>query len=135
MQDKTNIKTGTQAEEAVAKYISKKGFWVGDFNKGSSGSQPFDQIALTHNVTLAYDVKHCAENRFDFTRVEENQRLSLGFITNEIYNDKIKTGFVLVYQNEFRFLSYFRFKTLENLDKKSVRITDLPLLREFLWDT
>lgn len=132
MQGETNIKTGTQAEQSVAEYISKKGYWVGDFNKSSSGSQPFDQIALTHNITLAYDVKHCIDDRFDFVRVEENQKLSLGFIHNSLYNDKIKAGFVLVHNDEFKFLSYFRYQELLSKDYKSVKVSTLPPLRNFL---
>lgn len=132
MQDNTNIKTGTQAEQAVANYISKKGYWVGDFNKSSSGSQPFDQIALTHNTTLTYDVKHCIDDRFDFVRVEENQKLALGFIHNELYNDKIKAGFVLVYNDMFKFLSYFRYQEMINKGFKSVQVSTLPSLVNFL---
>lgn len=123
---------GLSTEKKVASFIASKGYWVGDFNKGANGSQPFDQIALTHNMTLCYDVKHAHIDRFDFSRVEENQRLALGFIHENIFNDKIKTGFVIVYKDKIKFLSYFKLLKLEKENEKSVKISTLPNLELIL---
>lgn len=129
MQDKTNISTGTQAEGFVSGLLASKGAWVGDFNKGNSGSQPFDQIAITNKFVFCYDVKHCKEDRFDFSRVEYNQTLSLTFIS-EIDNPMVIEGFALVYEDEVYFLSWYQYQMLLAETRKSVKVSTLPLLKE-----
>lgn len=40
------IRTGIQAEIYVAEELAKRGCWVGNFNKGHTGTQPFHQIMM-----------------------------------------------------------------------------------------
>lgn len=124
MQDELNIVTGNNAESFVAQELSKKGAWVGDFNKGNTGAQPFDQIAITDKYTLCYDVKHCSKDRFDFNRVEENQKLSLGYI-NSLDNANVFEGFAIVYESIIYWLSYFEYLSIVSTGRKSVKVTTL----------
>ena len=127
MQDNPNIKKGNKAEYETSLFIASKGGFVGNFNKGMSGSQPFDQIAITKNKVIAYDVKNCSTYRFDFRRVEDNQVSALGFINNEIRNKNVVCGFVLVHNDMFKFLNYNDYLTLINAENKSV---DIRLLED-----
>lgn len=113
------IKTGKQAEIYVAEQLSKNKYWVGGFEKTISGTQPFDQIAINSQHALCYDVKHCKEDYFHFSRIEENQKRALGYL-NELKNPQVLTGFMLVYENEVYWLSYDIYLELESEDKKSV---------------
>lgn len=131
MQGKPNIKTGTEAENFVAEELAKLGAWVGDFNKSSTGAQPFDQIAITKNYTWCYDVKHSEINRYDFRRIEDNQLLSLGYI-HSLDNSNVIVGFAIVHEGEIFFLSYYQYLQLKAEGRKSVRITDLENMLDML---
>ena len=124
MQD-SNIKTGTQAESFVAQELAKKGAFVGDFNKGRTGSQPFDQLAITENFTWAYDVKHCGIDRFEFRRVESNQTNALNYIHDEIDNPQVVCGFALVFEDEIYFLSLYQYKQFLSEGRKSCKVSTL----------
>lgn len=126
-----NIKTGTQAEVFVAQELSIRGAWVGDFNKSNTGSQPFDQVAITSNYTWCYDVKHCNVDRFDFVRVEDNQRLSLSYI-HGLDNVNVIVGFTLVYKEEIFFLTYYNLLQLIAEGRKSIKITSLENMFDLL---
>lgn len=131
MQD-SNIKTGTQAEQFVAQELAKKGAFVGDFNKGRTGSQPFDQLAITENFTWAYDVKHCRIDRFEFRRVEANQTSALNYIHDEINNAYVICGFALVHEDEIYFLSLFEYRMIKATGRKSCKVSNLPKLLEVI---
>lgn len=124
MQD-SNIKTGTQAESFVAQELAKKGAFVGDFNKSRTGSQPFDQIAITNIFTWCYDVKHCNVDRFDFSRVEANQTNALNYIHDEIDNSHVVCGFALVFEDEIYFLSLYQYKQFLSEGRKSCKVSTL----------
>lgn len=116
------IRTGIQAEIYVAEELAKRGCWVGNFNKGHTGTQPFDQIMSGKKKVWAYDVKHSKIDRFDFRRVEENQESALGFLYQQ---GVVNTGFVIVYKDTLYYLSYGTYLTLKNAGDKSVKITEL----------
>lgn len=116
------IRTGIQAEIYVAEELAKRGCWVGNFNKGHTGTQPFDQIMTGKKKVWAYDVKHSKIDRFDFRRVEENQESALGFLYQQ---GVVNTGFVIVYKDTLYYLSYGTYLTLKNAGDKSVKITEL----------
>lgn len=116
------IRTGIQAEKYVAEELAKRGCWVGNFNKGHTGTQPFDQIMSGKKKVWAYDVKHSKIDRFDFRRVEENQESALGFLYKQ---GVVNTGFVIVYKDTLYYLSYGTYLTLKKNGDKSVKITEL----------
>lgn len=129
------IKTGNQAEKFVAETLANTDIvWVGNFNKSNSGSQPFDQIAITQLHTWCYDVKNCNIDRFDFSRVEDNQEISLGFI-DSLDNPHVYTGFAIVFDNEIYFLSTYQLNMLKAEGRKSVKVTTLSkMLSVILWN-
>lgn len=123
------IRTGIQAEKYVAEELAKRGCWVGNFNKGRTGTQPFDQIMTGKKKVWAYDVKHSKINRFDFRRVEENQESALGFLYKQ---GVVNTGFVIVYKDTLYYLSYGTYLALKNAGDKSVKITELITFLDLL---
>lgn len=123
------IRTGIQAEKYVAEELAKRGCWVGDFNKGHTGTQPFDQIMIGKKKVWAYDVKHSKIDRFDFRRVEANQELALGFLYKQ---GVVNTGFVIVYKDTLYYLSYGTYLILKNNGDKSVKITELITFLDLL---
>lgn len=133
MQDlsKPNILLGNKAEDKVAHYISSKGYIVVNL-RNNTGSQPFDQIAITNKLTYCYDVKNCSVDRFDFRRVENNQSLALEFITNNIQNSNVRTGFALVYNDNIYYLSYLKYTILLEKGAKSVKVSTLTRLDKLI---
>jgi len=133
MFNRSNVKNGTQAELLVAEELAKLGYWVGTFDKGVSGSQPFDCIAIGKTTTIAFDVKLCKTDRFSFDRVEENQDLALSYITFELRNPNVITCFMIVYNNEIHVLSFEYYKEiLLTQDKKSIKVSDLLRLKDVI---
>lgn len=123
--NKTQISYGNNAEKFVAETLaSTNKVWVGNFNKSNTGSQPFDQIAITPEHTWCYDVKNCSTDRFDFSRVESNQEISLQFI-DSLDNPQVYTGFALVYDNKVYFLSNLEFGLKIKEGRKSVKVSTL----------
>ena len=123
------IRTGIQAEKYVAEELAKRGCWVGNFNKGNTGTQPFDQIMIGKKKVWAYDVKHSKIDRFDFRRVEENQESALGFLYQQ---GVVNTGFVIVYKDTLYYLSFGTYLALKNKGDKSVKITELITFLDLL---
>lgn len=123
------IRTGIQAEIYVAEELAKRGCWVGNFNKGHTGTQPFDQIMTGKKKVWGYDVKHSKIDRFDFRRVEENQESALGFLYQQ---GVVNTGFVIVYKDTLYYLSFGTYLTLKNKGDKSVKITELITFLDLL---
>ncbi len=123
--------TGREAERFVAEFLSERGYFVGDFNKSSSGQQPFDQIAINYNSVLAYDVKHCKTDYFPFSRIEDNQIRALDYIW-KLNNETVKTMILIVYEGAIYCLPFSQFKTLKVLEYKSIRPTELTPLETIL---
>lgn len=116
--------TGKEAEQFVAEYLAKRGYFVGDFNKGNSGEQPFDQIAIGSKFILAYDVKHCNTDYFPLDRVRENQINALSYL-DSLNNERIRTSIILVYEKELFVLPFYIFTILKNSNEKSIKPTDM----------
>lgn len=123
--------TGREAERFVAEFLSERKYFVGDFNKSSSGQQPFDQIAINYNSVLAYDVKHCKTDYFPFSRIEDNQIRALDYIGN-LNNEAVETMILIVYEGIIYYLSFSLFKTLKVIGFKSIRPTELEPLETIL---
>lgn len=124
MQDKPNIVIGNNAEEFVATELSKRGAIVCNLNKSNTGSQPFDQFAISSTTTWCYDVKHSVNHRFSFDRVETNQSNALKFIES-LENENVVVGFAIVYKDVIYFLSWHEYETMLLDNKKSVLIETL----------
>lgn len=126
--------TAKEAEARVIKYFATvHNAWVGYFEKGISGRQPFDIIVITKNFTYCIDVKECSKDYFPFDRVEENQELSFEFI-DSLGNDSVDVGFVLTHKGMAYMLKYEDYIKLKKQGIKSVKVTEQTLLGELVYE-
>lgn len=126
--------TGQEAEARVIKYFATVyKAWVGYFEKGISGRQPFDIIVITKNFTYCIDVKECSKDYFSFDRVEENQELSFEFI-DSLGNDRVEEWFVLTHNGVAYMLKYEDYIKLKKQGIKSVKVTEQTLLGELVYE-
>lgn len=69
----SNKSNGTAFEREFAKILYKNGYWAHCMQDNRNG-QPFDVIAAKNSRAYAFDCKACEGQRFEFRRIEENQR-------------------------------------------------------------
>lgn len=115
--------TGNQAEEYVANHFKSIGAWATIIPKKVDGSQPLDLIAQTKYKTYYLDVKHTARELFPFSRIEENQKLSM----KKLYELRCKhtiIGFAFVYKNDIYIMTYEKYIEYLNQGFKSIRVTN-----------
>lgn len=72
----TNKSMGNNFESSFCEILSEYGFWVHNMAANSSG-QPADVIAAKEGKSYLIDCKVCANGKFPFSRVEENQNLAM----------------------------------------------------------
>lgn len=72
----SNRKLGNDFESEFCEILAEHGFWVHNFALKKSG-QPADIIAIKKRMPFLIDCKVCENDRFPFSRIEENQRLSM----------------------------------------------------------
>lgn len=60
-------------ERELCETLGRCGFWASIFPKAHDGSQPADIIAINKDGKHLIDAKLCANGRFEFRRMEENQ--------------------------------------------------------------
>lgn len=68
----SNRKEGTTFEQEFCKILGENQFWVHNIAQNQTG-QPADIIAVKNDVPYLIDCKVCANDKFLFSRVEENQ--------------------------------------------------------------
>ena len=71
-----NKKLGNDFEFELCEILSTHGFWVHPMRQDNSG-QPADIIAVRNKASHLIDAKVCMDNKFPFSRVEENQDLAM----------------------------------------------------------
>ena len=71
-----NRKIGNSFETELCDILSGYGFWVHPLNQNKAG-QPADVIAVRNKVSYLIDAKVCSNNKFPFSRIEENQDLAM----------------------------------------------------------
>lgn len=71
-----NRKEGNQFETELCELLSEEGFWCHNLAQDAAG-QPADVIAVKEGQAYLIDCKICSRNRFQFTRIEENQRSAM----------------------------------------------------------
>ena len=72
----TNKSLGNGFESKFCDLLFQEGFWVHNLAQNQSG-QPADVIAVRNGVPYLIDCKVCSNGKFPFSRVEENQDLSM----------------------------------------------------------
>ena len=68
----SNRKDGTAFEAEFCEILAQYGFWCHNLAQKASG-QPFDVIIARHHKVYPVDCKVCQRDRFDLTRIEDNQ--------------------------------------------------------------
>ena len=69
---RSNKKLGNDFEREFCDTLSQSGFWCYNLPSKVEG-QPFDVIACINGKTFVIDCKVCANDKFTFDRVEDNQ--------------------------------------------------------------
>ena len=72
----SNKALGNSFEEELCDVLSSYGFWSHNMAQNKSG-QPADVIAVRNKVSHLIDAKVCSNNKFPFSRIEENQDLAM----------------------------------------------------------
>ena len=72
----SNRKLGNDFEREFAIILAANGFWVHRLNQNQAG-QPFDIIACKNGYAEAIDCKVCANDKFEFSRIEDNQHSAM----------------------------------------------------------
>ncbi len=72
----SNKKLGNSFEDEFTKLLSSHGWWALNIG-GNALGQPADVIAVKNTVAQLIDCKVCSKNRFELSRVEPNQELSM----------------------------------------------------------
>ena len=72
----TNKSLGNSFESEFCDRLFQKCYWVHNMAQNASG-QPADVIAVKNGMAYLIDCKVCSNNKFPFSRVEENQDLSM----------------------------------------------------------
>jgi Holliday junction resolvase len=71
-----NKKLGNGFESDLCDLLFESGYWCHNLAQNASG-QPADVIAVKNGRAYLIDCKVCSRGRFPFSRVEENQDLSM----------------------------------------------------------
>ena len=107
----SNKKLGNSFEAELCEILSEHGFWAHNLAQNSAG-QPADVIAVKDSEAFLIDCKVCSQGKFQYSRIEENQDLSM-----ELWHDcgnglglfalKFDTGIYIVDRENMRACSKY----------------------------
>lgn len=121
-----NKKLGTQFEQEFCELLKQMGYWVHFISPDRTGSQPFDIIAVRNNKPYAFDCKTCESDKFNISRLEDNQIMAFEKWVRCGNTDPI---IAIKWRGMVKFCPYNLLKTF-----KSIRLADLTtayLLEEY----
>lgn len=121
-----NKKLGTEFEQEFCKILADNGYWVHFISPDRTGSQPFDIIAVKSGKAYAFDCKTCESDRFNISRLEDNQIMAF---EKWIRCGNIDPIIAIKWRGTVKFCPYNSLKTF-----KSMRLADLTtayLLEEY----
>jgi Holliday junction resolvase len=72
----SNKKLGNDFETQLCELLFEKGYWAHNLAQNASG-QPADVLAVKDGRSYLIDCKVCSNGKFPFSRMEENQDLSM----------------------------------------------------------
>ena len=72
----SNKKLGNSFEAELCEILAEEGYWVHNLAQNSAG-QPADVIAVKNGQAFLIDCKVCSTGKFLYSRIEENQELSM----------------------------------------------------------
>ena len=112
-----NKKIGTEFENEFVDMLAKAGYWVHVISPDRTGSQPFDIIAVKSGKAYAFDCKTCESDRFNISRLEDNQIMAF---EKWIRCGNIDPIIAIKYKGAVKFCPYNSLKIF-----KSVKVADL----------
>ncbi len=114
----TNKRQGNQFERELCEMLAEKGFWAHNFAQNKDG-QPADIIAVKGRYHTLIDCKLISTSKgFEFSRWEENQRLSM-----RLFREKGTEVCFLALKlpdGEIRMLDTITIYGQESLDRSSI---------------
>lgn len=114
---KSNKEIGNRFEKEMSKILAENGFWCHVMQQNKAG-QPADLIGVKGRYHVLIDCKEMSDNRFDFSRAEENQRLAMGRFQERCGQ---ACWFALkMPDDEIRMLGYCQILHMEKKGKKSL---------------
>ena len=116
-----NKKLGNEFEKELSEILYNAGYWVHLLNQNKNG-QPADIIAVKNKKAYLIDAKVCSLEKFEFKRVEENQRLSMQMF---IECGNTTPYFALKARNEIYMLSYKTIRDLIKQGKKQLNFEEI----------
>ena len=110
---------GNKCEKEYLNVLQEHGYWCHLFTNAISG-QPCDIVAIKDNVAYLIDVKHCDKDRFEFYRIEANQRSCFEYAMSK---GNKNVGFAVYFEaiKEFVYIPYMDIKDFEKKGLKSIR--------------
>ena len=140
-----NTIIGNKTEKSASSILrKKKGYWVYNCPKSSTGAQPVDLIAIKGVKgtrlckALFCDSKHVRTNEVSFplSRIEPNQWSSLQFLNDfaQVHADNL--GFIIEFERtgDYYWLPYIKAVEMAENGEKSINLNKLRLLEDMLND-
>lgn len=102
----SNKKLGNSFEAELCEILANEGFWCHNLAQNSAG-QPADVIAVKDGESFLIDCKVCSQGKFQYSRIEENQDLSMDLWRdcgngNGLFALKFDTGTYMVDRESIR---------------------------------
>ena len=125
----SNKKLGNDFESRFCEILFEHGFWTHNMAQNASG-QPADVIAARNKKTYLIDCKVCTGKGFAFSRIEENQDLSM-----ELWKDcgNGEGWFAILMGERIAMIPHIGMKALRYeksyLDEADIREYGIPLER------
>ena len=124
---KKQYEVGKSFEETLCWWLSKNGYYVIYNEKGISGSQPCDVIAIRHNIATLIECKNL-ENKsgiFNFSRIEANQ-----FLAHKKFAEHNSNFIIAIFWNNNVY--FINFDLLQFFDKSIDLKTIEPNIKNFM---
>ena len=113
-----NKQAGNEFEREFCEQLAADGFWA-HFMGGNKNGQPADIIAVRDEKAYLIDAKDCENDRFVFSRIEDNQDSAMRLWELCGNNQGL---FALKTSKGIYILSYGRIQALQAIGIKSINI-------------
>ncbi len=116
-----NKRAGMAFERRFCEMLARDGFWA-HFTGGNKNGQPADIIAARNREAYLIDAKDCENDRFVFSRIEDNQEMAMKRWAACGNGDGL---FALNTSEDVFLLTYSDVKKLEAVGAKSIGLNKI----------
>lgn len=127
----SNRKQGLDFERELCETLHQHGFWVHNLAQKAAG-QPFDVIAARNGAAHPIDCKVCSNDRFVFSRIEQNQFFAMKSWEETVMSScwfAVKLSDASVWMIDFASMEYIA-RTQASIGEKEIR--SYPSLNEWI---